>query len=86
MRSTGGAPGLIVVNPPYGRRLGSPAQAARLVRGLGRALRTSFPGWRAAVLVPDARWATALGLVRAQRHALRNGGLRVHLVVGEVPG
>jgi putative N6-adenine-specific DNA methylase len=84
--STGGAPGLIVVNPPYGRRLGSPAQAARLVRGLGRALRTSFRGWRAAVLVPDARWATALGLAHAQRHALRNGGLRVHLVVGEVPG
>ena len=84
--ATGGLPGLIVVNPPYGKRLGTTGEAARLVRALGRTLRTSFPGWRAAVLLPDARWASALGLTDVQRHPLRNGGLRVHLVVGEVPG
>jgi putative N6-adenine-specific DNA methylase len=84
--ATAGAPGLIVVNPPYGKRLGSPGQAARLVRALGRTLRTAFPGWRAAVLLADARWASALGLTAVTSHPLRNGGLRVHLVVGQVPG
>jgi putative N6-adenine-specific DNA methylase len=84
--ATAGAPGLIVVNPPYGKRLGSPGQAARLVRALGRTLRTGFPGWRAAVLLADARWASALGLTAVTSHPLRNGGLRVHLVVGQVPG
>jgi putative N6-adenine-specific DNA methylase len=84
--ATGGATGLVVVNPPYGKRLGSPAQAARLVRTLGRTLRTAFPGWRAAVLLPDARWASALGLTEVTAHPLRNGGLRVHLVVGQVGG
>ena len=81
-----GAPGLIVVNPPYGTRLGSPGRPSRLVRVLGRTLRTAFPGWRAAVLLPDARWASALGLDGGDRHPLRNGGLRVHLVVGQVGG
>ena len=84
--ATGGTPGLIVINRPYGRRLGNPREAARLVRALGRLLRTSFPGWRAAVLLPDVRWASALLLADVQRHPLRNGGLRVHLVVGQVPG
>ncbi len=84
--ATGGLPGLVVVNPPYGKRLGTTGEAARLVRALGRTLRASFPGWRAAVLLPDVSWASALGLTDVQRHPLRNGGLRVHLVVGEVPG
>jgi putative N6-adenine-specific DNA methylase len=84
--ATGGATGLVVVNPPYGKRLGSPGQAARLVRTLGRTLRVAFPGWRAAVLLPDARWASALGLTEVTSHPLRNGGLRVHLLVGQVGG
>jgi putative N6-adenine-specific DNA methylase len=77
--ATGAMTGLVVVNPPYGKRLGTTGEAARLVRALGRTLRPSFPGWRAAVLLPDVRWASALGLTGVQRHPLRNGGLRIHL-------
>jgi hypothetical protein len=48
-------------------------------------LRAHFSGWRAAVLVPGRLDAErALGLRVAGRFALRNGGLPVTLVVGEI--
>jgi putative N6-adenine-specific DNA methylase len=77
--------GLVVANPPYGRRLGDPRAAARIYRDLGRALRTHFAGWRAAVLVPGRLDADrALGLRVTERFALRNGGLPVTLAIVNV--
>ncbi len=77
--------GLLVVNPPYGHRLGQRAQALRLARGLGQTLLAHYRGWRAGILCPDPQFvaAVASGARRApmQTHVLRNGGLRVHLAV-----
>jgi putative N6-adenine-specific DNA methylase len=78
-------PGLVVVNPPYGRRLGGPAQAARLVRMIGHDLRRRFPGWRAGIVLADPNWVRGLGLPVVATHALQNGGLRVSYVVADVP-
>jgi putative N6-adenine-specific DNA methylase len=104
-------PGLVVMNPPYGRRLGNQASGTRLAREVARVLRAGFPGWRAALLVADLKpsegsipptmkpagqspsgfYATDQGLTRSlglpitATHALSNGGLRVHLVVVDVP-
>jgi putative N6-adenine-specific DNA methylase len=79
------ATGLVVVNPPYGRRLGDPKRIDRAYRDLGRALRARFAGWRAAVLVPARSPPGALGLPVTARFPLQNGGLRVALVVCRVP-
>jgi putative N6-adenine-specific DNA methylase len=77
------AKGLVIINPPYGRRLGQRQQSLRLGRGLGQTLLARYAGWRAAVLCPDPAFvaAVAAGARRAptSTHALRNGGLRVHL-------
>ncbi len=74
-----GAGGLVVLNPPYGRRL---RVAVRQFYGrIGRHLRTAFAGWRAIVLCPDAAAREALGkgagnaLLRA-----RHGGRWVEAV------
>ena len=74
-------PGLVLVNPPYGRRLGTRADLAALYASLGRTLRERFAGWRAGVLVPEPRLEAQLRLRVVERHALRNGGLRVALLV-----
>jgi putative N6-adenine-specific DNA methylase len=78
-------PGLVVINPPYGRRLGQRAQVLRLGRDLGQTLARRFRGWRAGVLCPDAQFlaAVAAGMRRQHEvsHALRNGGLRVELAL-----
>jgi putative N6-adenine-specific DNA methylase len=81
-----GAPGLVIVNPPYGRRLANPRAAVATYRELGRVLRAHFRGWRAAIVVPgqlkDA--AGALRLDLPDQHRLRNGGLPITLCVGAI--
>lgn len=71
--------GLVVLNPPYGRRIGTGGRGAR---DLGRTLRAAYPGWRAGVLVP-ASDRGGLGLP-AESHPLSNGGLRVSLLVTDI--
>jgi putative N6-adenine-specific DNA methylase len=80
-----GPGGLVVINPPYGRRLGQRPDALRLGRDIGRILAAGYRDWRVGVLCPDAAFAKAVaaGLRRSPEatHALRNGGLRVDLLV-----
>jgi putative N6-adenine-specific DNA methylase len=75
--------GLVLVNPPYGRRIGGRADLVELYASLGRTLRERYAGWRAGVLVAEPRLEEKLGLRVVERHALRNGGLRVALLVCE---
>ena len=85
-RPPGAAPGLVIANPPYGRRLANPRAAVATYRELGRVLRAHFRGWRAAIVVPgqlkDA--AGALRLELPEQHRLRNGGLPITLCVGAI--
>jgi putative N6-adenine-specific DNA methylase len=77
-------PGLVVVNPPYGRRLGDPRRVERSYRDLGRTLRARFPRWRAAVLAPARVPPATLGLPVTATFPLVNGGLRVNLIVCQI--
>jgi putative N6-adenine-specific DNA methylase len=72
--------GLLVINPPYGRRL-----PGGDLRDLRRALRTDYPGWRVAMLGPPGQAARTLGPPAATIHRLSNGGVRVELAVGALP-
>jgi putative N6-adenine-specific DNA methylase len=65
--------GLVVANPPYGRRL--PA-LGRVYAAIGALARRS--GWRLALLTPDDDLARKAGRF-ARRIALSNGGVRVGL-------
>jgi len=51
-----GPRGLVVLNPPWGERLGGEALAGQHA-AWARRLREAWPGWRVATLVPDAGWA-----------------------------
>ena len=57
-----GPPGLVIVNPPYGARLGDPADLRRLYAALGRTLKSRFPGWRVGLVTTDQILAHATGL------------------------
>lgn len=75
-------PGLMVANPPYGKRVGDPLELPALYTALGAAVRGPFKDSRAALLVPeDERLLKALQLPDARRLPLRNGGLRCVLVL-----
>jgi putative N6-adenine-specific DNA methylase len=75
--------GIVVLNPPYGRRLGSRRSAEQSYKTIGRHLKSGFRGWKAAVLAPSRRLADLLG-IRARRYVMTHGGQRVHLMVGTI--
>ncbi|HEY4183583.1 MAG TPA: SAM-dependent methyltransferase [Polyangia bacterium] len=72
--------GLFIANPPYGARLGSRRDVPALYREIGEVLRRRFSGWRAAVVVPDVRLASAFRLPLQSSHRLFHGGLSVNLL------
>jgi putative N6-adenine-specific DNA methylase len=79
---SGPGPGLVVVNPPYGKRVGEAEDLPGLYRALGATFRRTFAGWRAAVLVPEEQGLIrALGLPEARSLPVRNGGLRCRLLL-----
>jgi putative N6-adenine-specific DNA methylase len=80
----GVAPGLVVANLPYGRRVGARGELERLFRALGASLRVACPGWRFAFLLEAG--AEALGLELARRQPVLNGGLHCEVVTGVIPG
>jgi len=71
--------GLLLVNPPYGRRIGGGGGG----KELGRLLRAGYAGWRVGVLLPAAQRGE-IGLRATATHALTNGGLKVCLLVADL--
>jgi putative N6-adenine-specific DNA methylase len=75
-----GPPGLVIVNPPYGTRIGDRRQLNTLYRVLGQTLLARFGGWRVGVITNEAPLAEATGLPFAPPgDPVSHGGLRVRL-------
>lgn len=75
-----GPAGLVIVNPPYGARIGDRQKLAPLYRSLGATLRERFSGWRAGLITTDASLAQATGLpFEPPGPPVAHGGLRVKL-------
>ena len=78
--------GLVVVNPPYGKRIGEKGRIHGLYAHFGKALRQRYAGWRLAVVCPDKALAGRLAPGIEEVTRFKNGGLGVGLFVGEIPG
>jgi putative N6-adenine-specific DNA methylase len=75
-----GPPGLVIVNPPYGARIGDKQSLVPLYRALGQTLRARFAGWRVGLITNDAALAEATGLAFAPpAEPVSHGGIRVTL-------
>ncbi len=76
----GAPPGLVMVNPPYGERLGDRKSLMPLYRQLGEVMRGRFSGWRLGLITSDATLARACALpFAAPIGPVAHGGLRVFL-------
>jgi 23S rRNA (guanine2445-N2)-methyltransferase / 23S rRNA (guanine2069-N7)-methyltransferase len=75
-----GANGLVVVNPPYGERIGDREQLRELYRLLGERMRESFTGWQLALLTGNPPLARELGLRARRSHTLWNGPIECRLL------
>jgi putative N6-adenine-specific DNA methylase len=75
-----GPPGLLIVNPPYGERIGDAARIGALYRALGQTLQNRFTGWRVGLVTSEPSLAYATGLPFLPNQApVPHGGLRVTL-------
>ena len=74
------AGGTLVVNPPYGHRLGDTATLPSLYSTLGEVLRTRFGGWTAHVLAAERELTAWLGLRSARKRVIHNGPIECRLL------
>ena len=78
-------PGWMVINPPYGVRVGERDPLRNLYAALGRTLRERCPGWTLALLSPDQGLERQVGIPLDEALRTSNGGIPVRLVLGRVP-
>jgi len=72
--------GLLLANPPYGRRVTEVGAIERVYTELGQVLASRFAGWQAAVVSADPRLDRMIPLPRLGEIEFLHGGLRCRLV------
>jgi 23S rRNA (guanine2445-N2)-methyltransferase / 23S rRNA (guanine2069-N7)-methyltransferase len=73
------SPGLLVINPPYGERLGEQLDLIPTYQELGHTLFEQFQGWQAGVLTSDPMLAKAIGLRSHKSYSFFNGSIPCQL-------
>jgi putative N6-adenine-specific DNA methylase len=72
--------GLVIINPPYGGRIGDRKMLFALYGAMGQTLRENFRGWRAGIITNDAGLAKATGLTFLPAlPPVSHGGIKVNL-------
>lgn len=75
-----GPPGLVIVNPPYGARIGNRKLLFALYGSFGAVIKDRFKGWRVGIVTSDKGLARATGLTfRNVSAPIPHGGLKVQL-------
>lgn len=75
-----GAPGLVMINPPYGSRIGEKKALYPVYAHLGQVLTERFAGWRVGLVTSEAALAQVTGLpFLPEGPSIAHGGLRVKL-------
>ena len=75
-----GPPGLVMVNPPYGARIGNRKLLFALYGSLGAVLKERFKGWRVGIVTSDGGLAKSTNLpFLPPSPPIAHGGLRIKL-------
>jgi putative N6-adenine-specific DNA methylase len=73
-------PGVIITNPPYGKRLGDVTPLMPFYSRLGEHFRRNFFGWQLFVLSGDERLSKSLGMLPEAEYPLWNGPIPCKLL------
>ena len=75
-----GPKGLVMINPPYGARIGNKKILYSVYAGLGTVLKERFRGWRVGMVTSEPSLAKTTGLKFLDPlPSVSNGGLRINL-------
>ena len=75
-----GRPGLVVLNPPYGERLGEITELKSLYAALGTRLKTQFSGWSVSLFTGNVDLGKGMGLRAEKKYSLYNGPIECKLL------
>jgi putative N6-adenine-specific DNA methylase len=76
-------PGLVAINPPYGKRLENPSQSEHLFIGVCDRLRQEYNGWKVILIAPGGQLASKVPF-RLEAYPFFHGGLRPVLMIGTI--
>ncbi|KIC10741.1 RNA methyltransferase [Leisingera sp. ANG-M1] len=80
LQSPDGRPGLVIVNPPYGARIGNKKLLYALYGALGQVLMERFSGWRVGIVTSETSLAKATNLPFLPFGApVAHGGLKIRM-------
>ncbi|WP_103173465.1 class I SAM-dependent RNA methyltransferase [Paracoccus sp. SY] len=74
-----GPPGIVMVNPPYGARIGNKGPLFGLHAAMGQVFRERLGGWRVGIVTSEGALAKATGLPLESGPVVAHGGLKVRL-------
>jgi putative N6-adenine-specific DNA methylase len=76
-------PGVVLINPPYGRRIGSVSESKKLFYKICKKLEKDYKGWEVAIISPDKKLAVK-NILNLAPHPLFHGGLNLSLLTGKI--
>lgn len=79
-----GEKGLIALNPPYGRRIGTPEESAVLIRRICMHLIAEYTGWRVVLVLPEGELSRLVPF-KTRSLPFVNGGLQMVILTGNIP-
>jgi len=78
------ASGVLVMNPPYGERIGEADELAELYPLLGSVLKQRFAGWKIGIFTADLRLPKLMRLKPSRKIPLFNGPIECRLFLFEM--
>ncbi|GFE60299.1 class I SAM-dependent RNA methyltransferase [Geobacter sp. AOG2] len=79
-----GDKGVVIINPPYGKRLGDEEELKELYCRIGDIMKQRCRGWTGFVLTGNLELAKYIGLKAARRYVLFNGPIECRLLKYEL--
>jgi putative N6-adenine-specific DNA methylase len=77
------APGLVVINPPYGKRMGTRRESRLMIRDVMNKLKADYRGWRFALILPERSDLDGIS-PQWRFHSIYHGGLKLKLLLGKI--
>jgi len=77
-------PGLVVINPPYGLRIGTKKESIELFLEICKKLKKDYKNWKVALIAPHLKLLKKIPLVEPKSYIFMNGGLKLNLLTGKI--
>ena len=69
-------PGLLITNPPYGKRIGQVQILRTLYHRFGQQLKANFNGWTAVIITSEPELAKSIAMRAFRKNTLFNGAIK----------